>query len=314
MTATYPDDATINPEIFPVLSSVTYTDTGSETVFNLNSSASHTGTVLAYADGVEQSTDSYTLSNNGITVTYATAPASSNLTMKVIDVSTRFSTIRNFPSLLAENYSNGTVTIVNSNSYVVDGVRTAWALPAGSNVQSKTDILLSVSGIAQLDSSYTWPSSSLGNQGIDISPALPDYDTVIVRTLDSSYQTQDRFSSMADRKPDRGNQESLRFDSTVMVSQAGYEKRRLQSRRGKRRFSLKYTNVTGVEEQAIRNFYNERSGIYEAFIFDLTHINKTGTINARFDSELKTAHIQSKGTALADNIYTVEFDLLEVYD
>ena len=119
---------------------------------------------------------------------------------------------------------------------------------------------------------------------------------------------------MADRKPDRGITSKRKYDVTTFTSQAGYEKRRLKSRRSKREYDLQYSNITGIEKTAIENFYNARSGEFESFIFDLSHINEAGTITVRFDKELHITQILSVGTALTDNFYDVKFNLKEVYD
>ena len=87
---------------------------------------------------------------------------------------------------------------------------------------------------------------------------------------------------MADRKPDKGISSNVLLTLTTFASQAGYEKRRLRSRRSKRSYDIKYTSITGVEKTAIENFYNARSGEFESFSFDLSHINETGTITTRF--------------------------------
>jgi len=139
-------------------------------------------------------------------------------------------------------------------------------------------------------------------------------DTLSIRVFDSTVTTTDRFTSMADRKPDRGISSSRKYDVTTFTSQAGYEKRRLKSRRSKRDYSLQYTNVSGVEKTAIENFYAARSGEFEAFTFDLSHINEVGTITVRFDKELQVTQVLSVGTALTDNFYDVKFSLKEVYD
>jgi hypothetical protein len=104
------------------------------------------------------------------------------------------------------------------------------------------------------------------------------------------------------------------FDVTTFTSQAGYEKRRLKSRRSKRNYQLSYTAVTGVEKTAIENFYNARSGEFESFTFDLSHINETGTITTRFAGPLSVEQTYSTGSRLIDNFYTVSFSLQEVFD
>ena len=139
-------------------------------------------------------------------------------------------------------------------------------------------------------------------------------DSLAIRVFDAEISTSDRFTSMIDRKPDRGFTSERNFDTIKFESQAGYEKRRLRSRRSKRSYDLTYTNVTGIEKTAIENFYNARSGEFESFSFDLTHINESGTITTRFDGSLKVSQIYSSGPALTDNFYTVSFKLMETYD
>ena len=77
---------------------------------------------------------------------------------------------------------------------------------------------------------------------------------------------------------------------------------------------MSYTNVSGIEKNAIENFYNARSGEFEAFTFDLTHINEAGTITARFDGPLNVQQVHSAGSALTENFFTVSFNLQETYD
>lgn len=144
--------------------------------------------------------------------------------------------------------------------------------------------------------------------------AIDSSDELSIRVFDASVTTTDRFTSMADRKPDGGFSSERSFDAVIFESQAGYEKRKLRSRRPKRKYSLKYTNVTGVEKTAIENFYNARSGQFESFTFDLSHLNESGTINTRFDGSLKVDHVLSAGTALTENFFTVSFNLQETFD
>ena len=119
---------------------------------------------------------------------------------------------------------------------------------------------------------------------------------------------------MEDRKPDRGNEINKTFDVITFESQAGYEKRRLRSRRPKRLFSLEYTNVSGLEKDAIENFYNARQGVFESFFFDMTHINQLGTLITRFDGSLDVSHNHSLDGTKQNNFYTVGFALKEVFD
>ena len=144
--------------------------------------------------------------------------------------------------------------------------------------------------------------------------AVDSDDTLSIRVFDSEVVTADRFNSMADRRPDKGFSAQRKFDTIKFESQAGYEKRRLRSRRSRRSYDLSYTNITGIEKTAIENFYNARSGEFEAFTFDLTHINEIGTITTRFDGPLSVQQVHSAGSALTENFYTVSFKLQETYD
>ena len=119
---------------------------------------------------------------------------------------------------------------------------------------------------------------------------------------------------MADRKPDGGFTTTKKFATSTFTSEAGYEKRRLKSRRPLRSYDLKYTNVSGVERTAIENFYNARSGDFESFSFDLSHLNESGTITTRFEGDLQINQVLSAGTLLTENFFTVSFKLQETYD
>ena len=145
---------------------------------------------------------------------------------------------------------------------------------------------------------------------------LQSNDSLVIRHFDSTVESFDRFTSMADRKPDKGFGTSTEFDVVQFTSQGGYEKRTLRSRRSKRDFDLTYTNVSGVEKHAIEQFYRSRNGSYETFTFDLTHINELGTIQSRFEGPLGITHVfsDSSNTSLQNNYYTVKFKLKEVYD
>lgn len=121
------------------------------------------------------------------------------------------------------------------------------------------------------------------------------------------------FSSMADRRPDADISIERAFDTIIFESEAGYEARRLRSRRAKRSFDLTYTNITGLAKAAIENFYNARGGDYESFEFNLDHINETGIIRVRFEGPLSITLINSYGSDLTKKFYTVSFKLKEAY-
>jgi hypothetical protein len=105
------------------------------------------------------------------------------------------------------------------------------------------------------------------------------------------------------------------FNISKYSSQVGYEKRRLMSRRPKRSYQIAYTNVTGVEKQAIENFYRARNGEYETFTFDLTHINDSGTVRCRFNGPLEIQQVISGGASNpTKNIYNIRLNLQEDFD
>ena len=532
--ATYPDDAQAPITAFSVVADTKFTNTGTtRTEFNLPSTVDHKGEITAFLDGVLQQTSAYDLANSGQTASFLVAPNASNLTLKTISLPSRFKLTRTFPAVRSVDYSNTSATVVNSNSYLINANTESFALPAGVNVSSATDFMVFLSGVFQSPDSYTYPSITLGNQGIDIgdnaavklltnfsgnltdeSPSshtlnfrdgsasfasskqldldgtanhfadLPDNgdfnildkdftldtfikpdtgttmtanqtlfakhartndnnytlrlvgansnvgfivndggaitelyggnanggsnlhvavsyeknaqnlrlfvnnvkvahknmtasdfagnviigsnsnsasegerftglieftrlshsaryksaglapiidhtptvisgaplgavstsDTLSIRVFDSTVETLDRFTSMADRKPDKGFTAERKFDTITFNSQAGYEKRRLRSRRSKRNYNLQYTNISGIEKTAIENFYNARSGEFEAFTFDLSHLNESGTITTRFDGPLSVTQVLSTGANLTQNFYTVAFKLQETYD
>ena len=538
--ATYPDDASIVIESFSVVSEANFTNTGTTTTtFALDSPATFTGEVIAIVDGVTQATNSYTLNADGDEINFLVATNASNLTLKVVSIPSRFKVNRTIDQARGVAYSNSSATVVNSNTFLINGNTESFALPEGSNTTSKAELFVYVSGAYQIPTAFTYPSIVYGNDGIDIgdntatklllnfdgtdgattttdaSPSahtvsfegnaqldtaakqfgtssllldgtndavniaadngfdfsddnytlecfvrpatgafsgnstilsrtkdadnfyrlalhadsnlsfsymkggtfsnvtggnanggvfyhvavsynhaddnlalyvnnvrvstnafsvtnhatmvdaplqignanvlaedfsghidalrmakslkyktaglqpantaptvigggalgsLQATDKLIIRSFGMSVASLDRFNSMADRKPDKGFSTEEAFQSAIFLSQAGYEKRRLQSRRSKRKYSLQYSNISGIEKTAIEEFYRARSGDFESFTFDLSHINDSGTINSRFDGPLNVTQVLSTGTTLTDYFYTVSFSLQEVFD
>ena len=538
--ATYPDDASIVIESFSVVSEATFTNTGTTTTtFALDSPATFTGEVIAIVDGVTQATNSYTLNADGDEINFLVAPNASNLTLKVVSIPSRFKINRTIDQARGVAYSNSSATVVNSNTFLINGNTESFALPQGSNTTTKAELFVYVSGVYQIPTAFTFPSVVYGNDGIDIgdntatklllnfdgtdgattttdaSPSahtvsfegnaqldtaakqfgtssllldgtndavniaadngfdfsddnytlecfvrpatgafsgnstilsrtkdadnfyrlalhadanlsfsymkggtfsnvtggnanggvfyhvavsynhadsnlalyvnnvrvdttaffvtnhtemdeaplqignanvlaqdfsghidalrmskslkykaagitamntaptvigggalgsLQSTDKLIIRTFGMQLTNTDRFNSMADRKPDTGFSTEEAFQSAVFLSQAGYEKRRLQSRRSKRNFTLQYSNISGIEKTAIEQFYRERSGVFESFTFDLSHLSESGTMTTRFDGPLNITQVLSRGTSLNDNFFTVSFSLQEVFD
>jgi hypothetical protein len=126
--------------------------------------------------------------------------------------------------------------------------------------------------------------------------------------------TTSNFTSMSDKKPDKGFSTNKVYNSVVFETEAGYEKRRLKSRRPKREYSLTYTNVTGLEKAAIESFYDNRAGEFESFTIDLAHLNEAGTLTVRFDGPLQSQHVLSGGSNVLQNFYNISFKLKETFD
>jgi hypothetical protein len=130
----------------------------------------------------------------------------------------------------------------------------------------------------------------------------------------STLFTTSSFSDMRNKKPDKGFSTQQNFSSIIFESEAGYEKRRLRSRRGTREYSLTYTNVDGLVKYAIDTFYRQRGGEYESFYFDLSHLNDTGNVVTRFSGPLSIVQNLSTGANALNNYYTVSFTLKETFD
>ena len=52
--------------------------------------------------------------------------------------------------------------------------------------------------------------------------AVDSSDTLSIRVFDAEVLSQDRFNSMADRRPDKGFTSQRKFDTIKFESQAGY--------------------------------------------------------------------------------------------
>jgi hypothetical protein len=312
--AIYPDDATVSSTAFSVVSSNAYTNTGTTVEFALPSTISYPGEVIAIADNVIQDISSYVITDSGKKIFFVVAPAASNLTFKTISLPARFRTVRQYPGIYSVSYSNTSTTVVDSNTYLLNGVRTAFSLPSAAlgKTSQKDSIIVTISGVVQANTFFTYPSSTLSYNGVDLDSA-PSTTTLEIRTVVSEASSIGRFTDMRDRKPSNGYSINREFAVSKFESQAGYERRRLTSRRSRRSFELTYTNVTGVEKQAIEDFYIARNGEYETFTFDLSHINSTGTVRTRFDGPLDITQVISSGTDLTQNIYIVKLRLREDY-
>ena len=326
--AIYPDDATVSASAFATLSSglKIYNNTSSTTVFPLPITVSYVGEVFVTLDGITQSVDSYYLSNNNGSISFYAAPNVTELVIRCIDLPARFRRLKSSPTLAVYHvkYSNTAFTTVGGNSYILNGVRTSCAIPEaslGQAVQANA-IFVTVSGVMQDQTNYTYPSAVLGLNGIDFDDAPASSsnnasfaNTVVeIRTFVTESSYTSRFTDMRDRKPNNGFMTQNQFNVSKYNTQVGYEKRRLLSRRQRRSYQLTYTNVSGVEKEAVENFYKARNGEYDTFTFDLTHINDTGTVRTRFNGPLEIQQVISSGTSLTQNFYNIRFNLQEDYD
>jgi len=329
-TTTYPTDATLNALSFSSTAIVSYTANGSRTAFNLGESVNFKGETIAQFDGVIQDSKQYVLSNAFSTVTFIAAP-SNGITVKLTSITLpdRFISLRSFPTTLIQSYGT-TATQVDSNNYTINGKTVDFRIPVGSeNVNGEDSIEVAIQGVPQPNSAFIFPSGNANLSTVTVRIAKT-VSSSLAATVANAYseseieqlsirafftqKNKDFLSSMEGRKPDRGNEINKKFDVITFESQAGYEKRRLRSRRPKRGFSLEYTNVSGLEKEAIENFYDARQGTFESFFFDMNHINQTGTLITRFDGALDVSHNHSLDGTKQNNFYTVGFALKEVFD
>jgi len=318
--ATYPDDVIFNTALFTVVGSpTTYNSTGAQTDFPVSSTATHKGEIIASIDGIVQQTSLYTLANNGNSISFSVAPVATTLTLTNIAVPENLArTTVPIPTLVTE-FSNTSVTTVLSNNYIINGVQTAWPVHASAVPTSGDELMVIIDGVIQVSSAFTYPSSVLSTKGIDItSPVLDFFNVLQIRAFtasDTITTLQDRCRGIIDKKPAKGFGTQKEFQSVTFESQIGYEKTRLLSRKGKRTWSLSYINVDGISKASLETFYDARSGGFESFNFDLTHLNEgSETPIVKFAGPLKWTHVQSRGTGATDNFYTIQVELKEVYD
>ena len=317
MVATYPTDAVFNVNSFSVVGSVQYNSTGTQTEFILPASVTSVGQVLPFSDGVVQDATTYNLSTyNGIkysNVIFDTALYASNLTIKVISVPSSFYFNMQTLSVAVLDFSNTAPVTIRGNTYVVNGTRTTFPLPLLANGSSKDSVMVIRNGVTQDQNQFTYPSSTLGIYGVDLDTAPLTDEILEIRYFDSGTSKYTRRTSMSSRKADKGFSYSAEPEvkSTKFIS--GYEKRRLITRRLKRKWEFSYTNINGIEKEAIETFYRERSGTFEAFSFDLSHLNEQGLVTVVFDSGPKITNVLSGSpNDLTQNFYTVNIVLREV--
>ena len=66
------------------------------------------------------------------------------------------------------SYSNSSATVVNGNTFLINANTESFSLPEGANASFAQELFVSVSGVLQDFSAYTYPSVVYGNHGIDI--------------------------------------------------------------------------------------------------------------------------------------------------
>jgi hypothetical protein len=118
--------------------------------------------------------------------------------------------------------------------------------------------------------------------------------------------------TMSSKKPDRNFTINEAFNNASFTSQNGYQRTRAISRRSKRQFQLKYTNISGAYKQAIENFYRARGGDFDSFEFDLSYIGLSGTIQVRFGTDFTVSEVLTTSNVVT-SAYSVSFTLTESY-
>jgi hypothetical protein len=118
--------------------------------------------------------------------------------------------------------------------------------------------------------------------------------------------------TMSNKKPDRNFTINEAFNNASFTSQNGYQRTRSISRRSKRQFQLKYTNISGAYKQAIEDFYRSRGGDFDSFEFDLAYIGLSGTIQVRFDTDFSVSEVLTT-SSIVTSVYSVSFTLTESY-
>ena len=117
-------------------------------------------------------------------------------------------------------------------------------------------------------------------------------------------------AGMQNRNPDVNSEATTKNDVEIFTFEGGYERRRQVSRRRQRTFTLRYNRIPQELFDGIQNFYNDRGGEFESFSFDLSHIERTGSVNVRFSGELNHTFFNKIGDT---NIYDISFTLIEVF-
>ena len=108
------------------------------------------------------------------------------------------------------------------------------------------------------------------------------------------------------RKPDINTKTSEKYLTNTITLGQGYEKTIINSRKPMREYMLVYKNIHESDMQRIKDFYRARSGTFQTFIFNLEHINESGSIRVKFKNDLK---IEIVGVG---DYYSVTIEIREV--
>jgi hypothetical protein len=319
-TAIYPNDAIVSATAYSnLIGGVnTFTATGAVGPFPLATIVSSVHEVVVVTpSGNVVSTSTYDLvGTNQIQFKAGSAPTTGTYTLRCIDLPARYRIIDTSPTfgVSSVRYTSTSIT-VGGNSYNTNGSRTAFSIPEEvlGTVNNKDFLLITNNNAVQPTTAYTYPTGSNYNL-VTFATAPPAANAIEIRAYSTKQQYTTRLTDMRYRKPSNGYATQTQFNVAKWSSQAGYEKRRLLSRRAKRSYQLNYTNISGVERQAIENFYSARSGEFDTFTFDLTHINQSGTVRCRFNGPIEVQQVFSKGNTIVDNFYNIRFNLQEDFD
>jgi hypothetical protein len=320
--AIYPDDAVVPTTAYSTLTggiNASVSITTSLGPYTLPTAVSFAGQVVITnnSTGLLVPVSSYYLTTAaGTTITFNSGsnPGTGTYTFRCVDLPATYRVISTSPTLSvsAVRYSSSSVT-VEGNAYVTNGSTRTFSLPESAlgTVNNGNFLLVSNAGLVVNTSAYAYPGTGTNYNTITFGTAPSAGAIVEIRATSTTRQYTTRLTDMRYRKPSNGYTTQNQFNVSKYSTQAGYEKRRLLSRRPKRNFQLSYNVISGVERQAIENFYSARNGEYEAFTFDLTHINQTGTVNCRFNGPIDIQQIISKGSSLTENFYNIKFNLQE---
>lgn len=321
-SAIYPDHAVVSTTAYTTLVGGvnTFFSTGSSAgPFPLATNVINAAEVVVVtpSGSVIPTTDYFLVGTNQIQFKSSNIPVSGTYTLRCVDLPARYRVITTSPNFVSAVVSySGTSVSVGGNTYNTNGSRTTFSLPESvlGTINNKDFILITNNSNVVATTAYTYPSTGSNYNAVTFTTAPVSGANVEIRAYSTVQQYTTRITDMRYKKPTNGYVAQNQYNVSKWSSQAGYEKRRLLSRRAKRSYQISYTNISGVERQAIENFYAARSGEYDTFTFDLTHINQSGTVRCRFNGPLEIQQVISRGTNITDNFYNIRFNLQEDFD